>query len=403
MSAALVFAGGGGKGAYEIGVWKAMHELGLEEEFTSAIGTSVGALNALLFGQEDYAVAEKIWRELHPGKILVPNASLGAKVLEQAGKAISSKVSYSAKVMEQAGKVISSKASFSGNLWKQSGNAISSNSSFREKVMGQTGKILSSNTVPGDKIEEQGEPKQEYLKNLDTGSALASQSGLKDLLERYVTGNLSKDVYVCCSCIENSQQKEWISGPGGSNGTFQMHNPSFDTHKKPFLVLGEKWKADFLGVNMNERAIPEYIKLNGLEKEKQVLYLLASSALPAVYDSVAIDGKKYRDGGIVKGHNFPYQKAVELGYQHILAVDLKEGASGACEIGGSQIYLLRPSESLGNFVDGTIDFDSKNAKWRMDLGYQDFMAKKSEILGCLGKNQISAQTPDYILALSDGK
>ena len=86
MSAALVFAGGGGKGAYEIGVWKAMHELGLEEEFTSVIGTSVGALNALLFGQEDYVVAEKIWRELHPGKILVPNASLGAKVLEQAGK-----------------------------------------------------------------------------------------------------------------------------------------------------------------------------------------------------------------------------------------------------------------------------------------------------------------------------
>ena len=30
MKMGLVFAGGGGKGAYEIGVWKAMHDLKMD-------------------------------------------------------------------------------------------------------------------------------------------------------------------------------------------------------------------------------------------------------------------------------------------------------------------------------------------------------------------------------------
>ena len=58
---ALVFSGGGAKGAYEIGVWKALIELGLSDKITAISGTSVGALNALLFGQGDYEIAEKTW------------------------------------------------------------------------------------------------------------------------------------------------------------------------------------------------------------------------------------------------------------------------------------------------------------------------------------------------------
>ncbi len=57
----LVFSGGGAKGAYEIGVWKALIELGLADRITGISGTSVGALNALLFGQGDYEIAEKTW------------------------------------------------------------------------------------------------------------------------------------------------------------------------------------------------------------------------------------------------------------------------------------------------------------------------------------------------------
>ncbi len=67
---ALILAGGGGKGAYEIGVWKAMRERGVEREIAAVAGASVGGLNGALFAQGDYEAAERIWLSLSPEKIL---------------------------------------------------------------------------------------------------------------------------------------------------------------------------------------------------------------------------------------------------------------------------------------------------------------------------------------------
>ena len=41
----LVLSGGGAKGAFQIGVWQAMCELGLASRITAISGTSVGAIN----------------------------------------------------------------------------------------------------------------------------------------------------------------------------------------------------------------------------------------------------------------------------------------------------------------------------------------------------------------------
>ena len=58
---AVVLSGGGAKGAYQIGVMKAMAERGLLEKMECIAGTSVGALNALLFAIGDAELAEDIW------------------------------------------------------------------------------------------------------------------------------------------------------------------------------------------------------------------------------------------------------------------------------------------------------------------------------------------------------
>ena len=57
----IVFSGGGTCGAYQIGFWKALRESGLEEYVTGISGSSVGAMNALLFAQGDLEKAEKVW------------------------------------------------------------------------------------------------------------------------------------------------------------------------------------------------------------------------------------------------------------------------------------------------------------------------------------------------------
>ena len=44
----LVLSGGGAKGAYEIGVWRALEVLEVTDLIDGIIGTSVGALNAVL-------------------------------------------------------------------------------------------------------------------------------------------------------------------------------------------------------------------------------------------------------------------------------------------------------------------------------------------------------------------
>lgn len=64
----LTLEGGGAKGSYQIGAWKAFRELGLEFEGIS--GTSVGALNGALMIQDDFDLAYDIWYNISPTSIL---------------------------------------------------------------------------------------------------------------------------------------------------------------------------------------------------------------------------------------------------------------------------------------------------------------------------------------------
>ena len=68
MKRALVLSGGGSRGAYEIGVWQALAELGLR--FDGVYGTSIGALNAALFAQGDLPGALALWSNIRVDQIV---------------------------------------------------------------------------------------------------------------------------------------------------------------------------------------------------------------------------------------------------------------------------------------------------------------------------------------------
>ena len=80
----LVFSGGGGKGAYEIGVWKALQEFDIANNIQAVAGTSVGALNGALFLKGDHNVGEELWHNISPEQILTIDiehlAEKGAKL-----------------------------------------------------------------------------------------------------------------------------------------------------------------------------------------------------------------------------------------------------------------------------------------------------------------------------------
>ena len=60
---ALVLSGGGSKGAYQIGVWKALRELNIKIDIVT--GTSAGALNAALITQNTYRRAIDTWKKIN--------------------------------------------------------------------------------------------------------------------------------------------------------------------------------------------------------------------------------------------------------------------------------------------------------------------------------------------------
>ncbi|MBQ3007223.1 MAG: patatin-like phospholipase family protein [Clostridia bacterium] len=56
----LVLAGGGGKGAYQLGAWKAMRELGVE--FSAVTGVSVGSINGAFIASDCFDEAVEFWK-----------------------------------------------------------------------------------------------------------------------------------------------------------------------------------------------------------------------------------------------------------------------------------------------------------------------------------------------------
>jgi NTE family protein len=64
---ALVLSGGGGRGAYEAGVAKACAER--DFHFDWIVGTSIGALNAALVGQNDLDMLETMWRKIRTSDV----------------------------------------------------------------------------------------------------------------------------------------------------------------------------------------------------------------------------------------------------------------------------------------------------------------------------------------------
>ena len=65
---ALALEGGGAKGAYQVGAWRALREAGIEVSAVS--GTSVGALNGALIVAGDLDKAERVWREIRYSQVM---------------------------------------------------------------------------------------------------------------------------------------------------------------------------------------------------------------------------------------------------------------------------------------------------------------------------------------------
>lgn len=250
----LVFSGGGAKGAYEIGVWRALRELGWEEKITAVSGASVGSLNAVLFAAGDYERAENVWRKVTPAQFLELNSSQ-----------------------------------------------------------------LSAQGFPGTAYV------REFVDDVKN-SGIFSREGLLEIM---------------------AEEIDWQAVSAGRHRLYA--NASYE-HRGRSLV--------------------EYFSLNGKSRAEMTEILLASSAMPVVYEPVNINGILYRDGGVVD--NTPVYPLARDGFEHLIIVRLdRNGYVEKSLYKNREVIEIVPGSDLGNFFDGTVDFSHENIIKRMEMGYYD--------------------------------
>jgi len=255
----LVFSGGGGKGAYEIGVWKAFKEYGIDKYVCAVSGTSVGALNAALFATTPYEVAENTWENISQDKVLFWDPK---KIVKKIGS-----VPFVAKFAKSYVPVLIATAGFG---W-------------------------------------------------------FSQKGLKSLIENHLDFNSfssSIPVYVCATRV----------GIDEISTAFQ--------------------------------------KLNELDRDEIVNWLLASAAIPGVFSPVDINGAEYFDGWICD--NTPVTPLLDHNPEFIFAVHLSNDSlteETRNKAGGRKIWNIVPSEEVGGLISGTMNFTAEKAKKLIEAGY----------------------------------
>ncbi|MBM6838155.1 patatin-like phospholipase family protein, partial [Clostridium saudiense] len=61
----LVLSGGGAKGAYEAGVFKAIEDLNISQNVSVISGTSIGTVNGLMFSMDDSSILKSSWASVN--------------------------------------------------------------------------------------------------------------------------------------------------------------------------------------------------------------------------------------------------------------------------------------------------------------------------------------------------
>lgn len=233
----LVLSGGGAKGAYQVGVLKALGEAGLLDDVRYISGDSIGAINAMLYCLGDSDFMYKVWEKINMPEVF----------------------------------------EFDPDLFSDNPQLFS-----RDKV----------------------------------------KSMMNDYLKEDIVQNLPYTVYAGVTRLENGQY------------------------------------------------FPEYMKLNGHTKQEMIDILLASSAMPVIYEAVKINGKEYLDGGLTD--NEPIKPLYDLGVRRFIIIGLDSNKIFEhYKYPGAECYAIYPSHDLGDLFSGTLNYITNAKHFRELLGEKD--------------------------------
>lgn len=257
MKIGLVLAGGGARGAYQIGAIKALRELDIDKYIKVVSGTSIGALNAMLFMNGNLDESIEVWRNINKEQILPTgenNLNIRSMIL----------------------------------------NFGANNIHFIKK----------------------------YIPRIISGGNI-SRCGLIEIMNKIDFSFVKNSEIICyAACTE---------------------------------VTGLK---------------PRYFKVNDYKEEGIKKILLATSAIPMIYECEEIEEVKYLDGGIVD--NVPIHPVYEEGCDIIIIVHLSKISDIERRLfPNTHIIEILPTIIEDGLVKGTLEFNEEMSKERMKIGYED--------------------------------
>lgn len=322
---ALVLAGGGAKGAYQVGVWKAMVELGIAKDVVVISGTSVGGINAALFASvRDPKKIEPVWLD-SMGDVMVVNKSKVHDVLQEGVNDFGASV-------DSHNKFIKGEKEWEA---QRSGVAVEN--------------------LPVDKVKEIEKRANRKLL-IETSLQILGRMGQR--AKRVMVDEQEVDGYVdpnkLKELIETKLPREWpVEAP------------------VVYVTAVEKgaWKR-------------REFQLNDEPFSRKVALLRATSAIPGVFSTVEIDGKNYYDGGWTDkgGDNVPGEPVLrhhpEICTVYVVYLNdekhIGDDREDPAKYAGKRLVEIIPSKSLhGSF--GAMNFKATVAHELIALGYADAM------------------------------
>ena len=99
--------------------------------------------------------------------------------------------------------------------------------------------------------------------------------------------------------------------------------------------------------------------------------VLATTALPVIYNPVKVEERLYIDGGVKD--NIPIKPLYELGIRRFIVIELttESEIKNIEEYADAEIIDILPSHELGRLLSGTMNFDSEDLAVKKELGIRD--------------------------------
>lgn len=131
-------------------------------------------------------------------------------------------------------------------------------------------------------------------------------------------------------------------------------------------------------IGIRDTADSHYFLLNDLPVEQRLPVVLSSAAIPVVYGSQVVQGKRYVDGGLggamtSKG-NTPIKPLVDAGYSNCIVVNLSDGSFfNRRDFPDTTIIEIRPQDSLhpNGLLSSMFDFRPERIRQLIRQGYTD--------------------------------